>query len=210
VPQTPHWTATRSWLTAGIAALVVFAGLTGWGFSDLPLVFGFSAAAAGVAICILLPPFVRPHWRTWWLLVSIASVLSLTAFGGVLWWTFLGEAPQELAINRPGPDARVDRVLDVSGSVSDLRDGETVWILVAGGSDNAPYYPQPGPCIVDDEAWTCNDITVGSETDTNLTFDVVAIRANSEQTRDLVRRQGATFARIPDGAQQAERRVVRR
>lgn len=109
------------------------------------------------------------------------------------------------------PRGKVERVVQTSGKVANLSQGETVWVLTTKVGE-VNLYLQPGPCVIDngEGRWHCSESYVGSVTEASGTkCEIIAVRANSERTAEFVQRmRDIERAQMPDGSNtQSGRRV---
>jgi hypothetical protein len=91
-----------------------------------------------------------------------------------------------ISISEPAPGAGIAEYLGtVSGTVRNLRPGQTVWVF--NDVANYPYsvYLNTGPCAVSGTNWTCGYIYVGPASDNTQTFAIWAAVVSSQQSAYL-------------------------
>lgn len=134
------------------------------------------------------PKSVELTWRVW--LLGTLGAAAITAGGGAIGHA-LSQNDGTSAANpptisfsdqQPGDGAHVDRLVPIlSGSVSDLQPGQMVWTFNASMSNPTLLYPNLGPCPVDGNTWTCNDIYLGQDKDYCTQFILWAVVVTDEQ-----------------------------
>jgi hypothetical protein len=89
-----------------------------------------------------------------------------------------------------------DHELKVSGSVSGIKDGETIWVAnipdwaVEGDIAKSPMYPAFGPCAIESAGeWSCDRVFLG---EAGL-YHIIALRVTSNGARTLVSYQQEAY-----------------
>jgi hypothetical protein len=140
--------------------------------------------------------------RVW--LIGTLGAAAITAIAAVLIATqnnnggpSSGNSPTiSFSDQQPGDGANVDRHVPIlSGGAQDLQAGQMVWTFNANAADPTLIYPNLGPCPVDGNTWTCNDIYLGQDTDYCAKFILWAAVVTDEQGyQDAVTRESASHS----------------
>jgi hypothetical protein len=121
-----------------------------------------------------------------------------------------------VTLNKIGPN--VGLVEAVSGTASNLADGDAVYILVKPAGD-AHFYPQRGPCPIANGQFTCERVQFGASGAAGRKgYEVVVIRANGAAQLALLDYAKALaknpktpgLTAIPTGATEVARQGVTR
>lgn len=124
----------------------------------------------------------------------------------------------EINITSPSNNSLVDRLEIVKGTSSDIPEGYQIWIL--GFSYDGKYYPRPESEIIpENEEWSIT-MDVGSEEDTHVTYEIIAMLANTE-ANEILRSYATSYIDtgkwpdveeedIPPGVEVYDRKTVTR
>jgi hypothetical protein len=66
------------------------------------------------------------------------------------------------SLTNPADGSSIGQVINVSGSVSGLDNGELIWTFNEPLADGGrTYFPNTGPCTVAGDTWSCDQVDVG-------------------------------------------------
>jgi hypothetical protein len=102
-------------------------------------------------------------------IITAAAALVATFFGGRLSSsgssvTATAQAPSLGPINLPGNDGTIGAVVDLSGTVHNLKPGQVVWTFnqpISGDPATGTYFAETGPCAISGDTWSCNNVYIG-------------------------------------------------
>ncbi len=101
-----------------------------------------------------------------------------------------------IAIVNPRPGYSVDRSESISGTVTKLSRGMSVWLIVKR-ADRGRFVPT-GPCDIGLNTWVCSDVQIGGALDANQYFDVFAVVATTKAAATLANYRAAGLETIPN------------
>jgi len=196
--QTDKFTLTSALKPAALT-MVLAAGITGFTVDSLTLgpLVGLSTSTWSVlsiiSLSILCASLVHALWRTRPKAetgrsgLGYASCLVVIAVSALL-VGILVDSGSPTRANITNPRGTSPNVVDVSGTVSSLAPGDTLWIFVkwSGGEEN---HLQWGPCAVTgdhDEDWKCDGVTVGlKDKDVEGEFTLLLTAAKGRKARSF-------------------------
>lgn len=67
-------------------------------------------------------------------------------------------------INPPGDNGIIGQVVDLSGTVYNLKPGQVVWTFnqpISGPGASSDFFADTGPCAITGNTWSCSNIYIG-------------------------------------------------